>query len=102
MKKLSIKDFVCESLKYMKRYPMRAWNGHFKSEKAEGDSLFTIVRGKEPMAAGKRGNVIGFVRETQSSSLIESIALIVVDGKNIKENSWYTLDCSGKVLEVSV
>lgn len=100
IKKLTLEQFVAESLIYLSNHPKRkSGNGRVRIEEGIASSPgFAIVRGKNPIAKGEKGDILAYAREYNNSSEIEEIGMLVVDGENIKENCWYSIE--GK--EVSV
>lgn len=98
IKKLNTIDFVIESVGYMFIHPLRKWNMHVHHEKAEATSNFVIVRGKNPIAKGKFGTVIGLVCEYPNSDEIKKINIFTVDGKTYLPNIWYDID--GKTTDI--
>jgi hypothetical protein len=98
VKKLTLEEFVYESLAYMQRYPLRKWNYHVSEQEASNKDGFAIARGKHPKAAGTIGVVLGLVREEEKSSEIAEITAVIVDGVKIKDNTWYTL-LDGRLVE---
>lgn len=95
---LSIEEFVAHSLKYIYDHPKRKNNRRVKTDTGEATEQFVIVRGKRPVAKGKRGMVLGFAKETQDGQNIAEIGLYVVDGKEILPDTWY--DICGKEAEL--
>lgn len=97
IKELSLAELVNESLKYMQAHPLREWNDRVKSETAIAECKFAIARGKNPVAMGKVGTVIGLAKEYAGCSKIMAIAFFEVDGEKIKSDVWY--DVFGKAIE---
>lgn len=92
IKKLTLEDFVLHALAYMVDHPKREWNGYvIKDKGAANHHRFAIVRGKDPIAKGGKGDILAFAKESESGEIVE-IAMGVVDGKKIKPNTWYGLD----------
>ena len=60
----------------------------------EARNGFVVVRGKNPAAKGKTGDVLGFVKEDAGSRDVSEIGLFVVDGKEILPDTWYLTDGS--------
>lgn len=52
---------------------------------------FVIVRGKNPIAQGKKGDVFGFVKEHTKDKSVAELGLYVVDGEEIEEDTWYDI-----------
>lgn len=97
VKKLNMLDFVLESIMYMVRHPRREWNGYVESERAEAEEGFAIARGKNPIAKGKLGTVLGIARELRNSPEIATSVVFTVDGKNYFPDTWY--NAKGEIVD---
>ncbi len=97
LKKLTIEEFVAVSIRYIVQHPTRKWNSRVKKDEGIAESIFAIVRGKNPIASGKLGTVLGYVKEFKKGNLIESISVFVVDGINFFPGVWY--DVEGKKVD---
>ncbi|WP_314723439.1 DUF7666 domain-containing protein [Enterocloster bolteae] len=97
VKQLNLAEFIAHSLRYMYEHPMRENNGRVCAEEGEAQRGFTVVRGKNPVAKGKMGDVLGFAKETADSRKVMEIGLFVVDGKEILPDTWYQAD--GSIVE---
>ncbi len=97
IKELTVREFVIESIKYMQAHPFREWSNKVSEERAEADSHFAIARGKNPVAKGKVGTILGFVKECENSSNILAAALLEIDGFQFKADTWY--DIYGNIVE---
>ena len=91
LKKLTVEDFVLEGLKYMFVHPFRKWNNNVKKDEVKTNKAFAFVRGKNPLACGEIGSVIGMIKENPSNSDVISINLLKVDGVKIMPNIWYNI-----------
>lgn len=92
IKKLTKEEFVLHALAYMVDHPKRKWNHHVKEDKGTVTQHgFVIVRGKDPIARGGKGDILGFIQQTNMGEITE-ISMAVVDGVKIKPNIWYGLD----------
>jgi hypothetical protein len=91
VKKMTLEEFVVESLNYIKRYPLRKSNNHIKNQEASSTDGFVIVRGNHPIASGGIGAVLGLAREEEKSIKVIEVAAVVVDGIHVKANTRYTL-----------
>lgn len=93
IKKLSISDFVLESIIYMTVHPYMIWNRYVKKDTAIGNTeAFLIVRGKNPIAKGNKGQVIGLVKECIECHEIEEISFFTIDGNEYIPNQWYSVE----------
>lgn len=91
VKQLSLEEFVAHALKYISDHPLRKNNNHVHMDYGIALDDFVIVRGKNPKAKGKKGAVLGFVKEEISSKEIAEVGLYIVDGKEIEENTLYDI-----------
>lgn len=100
VKQLQLDAFIAHSLNYISEHPLRENNKRVSVDKDEARGGFAIVRGKNPMAMGQIGDILGFAKEELGSTEISEIGLHVVDGKSILPNVWY--DVSGSACERQV
>lgn len=92
IKKLTLEEFVLHALAYMVDHPKREWNGNvIKDNGAAGCHGFAIVRGMDPIAKGKKGQILAFAKEDDSGCIME-VSMVAVDGQQIKPGTWYGLD----------
>lgn len=89
VKHLSLEQFIAESMLYISKYPMMENNRYVKTDKGKASGGFTIVRGKNPMAQGSTGDILGLVKEELDRQDISEIGLHIVDGKNFMPDIWY-------------
>lgn len=105
LKKLSIEEFVSESITYIIEHPLLENNSQIRSEegKASTYSKFVIVRGKNPIAKGEIGTVLGFAKESATGKDIIEAGIYKVDGKKILPDKWYSIDgkLAEKVVDIS-
>lgn len=94
VKQLNLAEFIAHSLRYMYEHPMRNDNGRVYADKGEARNGFAVVRGKNPTAKGKMGDILGFAKEAADSREVLEIGLFVVDGKEILPDTWYKVDGS--------
>lgn len=79
---------------YIQRYPNRDMEGsHVQRDKGmcRWEGNFLIVRGKSPMAAGKKGTYLFLVQEYKNSSEIKGIYPLYIDGDEYLPETWYGL-----------
>ena len=89
LKKLGREEFFLHALAYMVDHPDRTWNRNIQKGNGRAKDGFAIVRGVDPVASGKKGDVLAFAREAPDSKKIIQIAVVRVDGKKIKAGVWY-------------
>ena len=57
------------------------------------------MRGSDPVARGKLGDILAFAKECKDSPEIEQVALARVDGKDILPDVWYGIDLTERQVE---
>ena len=92
LKQLSRKDFFMFALAYMCDHPLEKWNKRVNKEHGIAENGFAVVRGIDPRAKGKRGDILALAKESPDGSKILQIGLATVDGKSILANTWYGVD----------
>jgi hypothetical protein len=91
-KKLERTEFFLHALAYMVDHPAREWSSHVEKDRAEARNGYAVVRGPDPIARGKKGDVLALAKEDPDSGKIVQIALSQVDGKKLKPGKWYGID----------
>ncbi len=81
VKKLPMEELLLHALAYMVRHPGRKCHTLVQQETGEVRNGFAVVRGKNPRAAGKTGDILALAREFPDSKKIQEAALFVIDGK---------------------
>lgn len=92
VKQLELKEFVMHSLNYIFRHPYRKDNRRVKKGIGEAAGGFVIVRGKNPTAKGKVGDILAFAKEELDRRDICELGIYEVDGKEILPDIWYDID----------
>ena len=92
LRKLTRRDFFLHSLAFMADHPRREWSRHVSGDRAEASHGYAVVRGTDPAARGKRGDILAFAKEDPVSGRIVQIGLAQVDGSRILEGTWYGTD----------
>ena len=92
LSRLSKKNFLMFALAYMHDHPLLQWNDHVQAEYGEASDGFVVVRGKNPKAKGKCGDILALAKESADGTAIIQIGITVVDGANVKANTWYDID----------
>lgn len=92
LKRLDLKNFMLCALAYMHDHPLLPWNGLVKRDVGIASNGFAIVRGTDPKAMGKDGDVLALAMESADGDKVEQIALTVVDGIKIHADTWYNID----------
>lgn len=94
IRRLSLEQMLFEAAVYMVGHPKREWNYRVRLETGTAWNGFGIVRGKNPRAAGGKGEFLLILKEEQDSPEIEEIALLKIDGKRYHSDEFY--DVYGK------
>lgn len=92
LRKLTKRDFFLHSLAFMADHPRREWSSHVSRDRAEAFGGYAVVRGIDPAACGKCGDILAFAKEDPVSGHIVQIGLAQVDGSRILEGTWYWTD----------
>ena len=92
IKKLTREEFFLLGLAYMVDHPQREWNRKVKKDRSEAVDGYAVVRGVDPIACGKMGDVLAFAKEDTVNSGIIQIAVTRVDGETIMPETWYGID----------
>lgn len=94
VRRLSLEQMLFEAAVYMVEHPKRRWNSGICRETGTACNGYGVVRGKNPRAAGEKGDFLLILKEEQNSPEIEEIALINIDGKRWHPHKFY--DAYGK------
>lgn len=92
IKKLKKKEFFLHALAYMVDHPGREWSTQVQRDLATAANGYAVVRGVDPLASGKRGDLLAFAKENPETRTIVQIALTRVDGKKLRPNAWYDVN----------
>lgn len=92
LKKLTRRDFFLHGLAFMADHPLREWNRHVEKDSAEAVCGYAVVRGMDPVAKGKVGDILALAKEDADTSTVKQLALIVVDGREFMPDRWYDVD----------
>lgn len=97
VKRLSMDELLLHALAYMARHPERRCHSCVRRETGKASDGFAVVRGKNPRAMGKMGDILALAREFPDSRKIQEVALFVIDGKTYFPDISY--DASGNTTE---
>lgn len=92
LKKLTKEDFFLHGLAFMADHPLREWSCRVVKDKAEAAAGYAVVRGIDPVARGKKGDILAFAKENPVNGHIIQIALAQVDGIKVLSDIWYGAD----------
>lgn len=91
IKRLSLGEFVAHSMNYILLHPLRKNDYRISSERGTAQRGFVIVRGKDPIAKGKKGDFLGFIRENPDDRSVAELGILEVDGRIIRTCTWYDM-----------
>lgn len=93
LRRLSLKDFVVHALAYMHDHPLLEVNRQYvESDFGVAKNGFVIVRGVDPRAKGKVGDIVAMAKENPANGRIEQIAYAEVDGSSTLPGIWYDVE----------
>ena len=92
LKKLKKEDLFLHGLVFMVDHPLRKWSSRVTKDKADAIGGYAVVRGSDPVARGRKGDILAFAKENPVNGHIVQIALAQIDGVNILPDTWYGAD----------
>ena len=92
VRRLTLTQFLLEAILYMVQHPKRSWNSHVHHEQGIARNGFIIVRGKEPVAQGDKGDVVAILKENDDGEILE-VGLFEAEESGV----WY--DVYGNCIE---
>ena len=98
IKRLTKEELFLHGLAYMVDHPRRVWSSHVAANRAMANCGYAVVRGKDPVATGRLGDILAFAKEAPDSESIVQVAVGQIDGasavKEFWENvKWGDIDC---------
>lgn len=98
VKRLTKMDFFLHCLAFMADHPFRKWSCHVSKDRAEACRGYAVVRGNDPAACGRCGDILAFAKEDPVDGHIIQVSLAQVDGSGIMENTWYGTDLAERMV----
>ena len=92
LKKLTRRDFFLHGLAFMADHPLREWSSHVQKDHAKATGGYAVVRGADPLAKGKNGDILALAREDAVTGKILQVAITCVDGIKVLPDRWYDTD----------
>ncbi len=92
IKHLTRHELFLHGLAYMVDHPQRQWSCHVKKDRARANNGYAVVRGLDPIAYGKTGDILALAKENPVSGTIEQIAVAAVDGIKLYPGIWYDVN----------
>lgn len=100
VKRLEMGEFIAHSLQYIYEHPLRENNRYVHRDEGTAYEGFIVVRGKNPIAKGKLGDILGLVKEERESRAVMEAGIYIIDGTEMMPDIWYNTD--GSVCERQV
>ncbi|MEA4848290.1 MAG: hypothetical protein VB106_13760 [Clostridiaceae bacterium] len=92
IKRLTKEELFLHELAYMVDHPLRKWSCHVTKDSATACGGYAIVRGIDPVASGKLGDILAFAKEEPDGGKISQVSLTRVDGEKVLPDVWYGVD----------
>lgn len=92
IKRLTREEFFLHGLAFMADRPLRALSSHVKKESGKALGGYVVVRGIDPIACGKEGDILAFAKEDHTGTKIVQLALTCVGNEGILPDVWYGVD----------
>lgn len=99
IQQVTLEELFLHALAFMVDHPKRTWSDQVSKDRATARGGFAVVRGSDPIACGKIGDILAFAKEHKDCSEIEQVALARVDGKDILPDVWYGIDLQERQVE---
>ena len=88
LQELTLYQFVCRAMVYVKQHPKRPLHGRICRDRGMADyNHFVIVYGKDPVAAGNKGDLLGYIVKRQNGVL--NLYIRLVDGEVYRPGVFY-------------
>ncbi len=102
LRQLTLGEFVAESMTYIINHPYLKSNSRILNDEGIVNlhNKFVIVRGKNPIAKGKLGTILGLIKESATGKDIVEAGIYGVEGNKIFPDKWYSVE--GKIVEKAV
>lgn len=92
IKRLTKEELFLHGLAFIVDHPQREWSQHVKKDKSESSMGYAVVRGIDPVARGKVGDILAFAKEDPANGQILQVAMTQVDGEKILPDTWYGVE----------
>ena len=98
IKRLTKEELFLHGLAYMVDHPRRVWSSHVAANRAMANCGYAVVRGKDPVATGRLGDILAFAKEAPDSEAIVQVAVGRVDGITLMPDVWYGVDLTRRTV----
>ena len=80
-------------------HPRRVWSSHVAANRAMANCGYAVVRGKDPVATGRLGDILAFAKEAPDSEAIVQVAVGQIDGVILLPDVWYGVDLTRRMVK---
>ena len=98
IKRLTKEELFLHGLAYMVDHPRRVWSSHVAANRAMANCGYAVVRGKDPVATGRLGDILAFAKEAPDSESIVQVAVGRIDGVTLLPDVWYGVDLTKRMV----
>lgn len=95
LKEISKLELVICEAKWIELHPYRNTGSYVLEDKGIASRGFAVVRGKNPIAKGKKGDILCLLQERKNSRDIEKIVVAEVDNDTILSDVYYDIHMKG-------
>ena len=97
VKEISLTQLLMLGCDYIMKYPNRKNSSQVRCDEGYAHNGYSIVRGKNPIAQGRKGDRLILLKEKKKSKDIENIMIYLIDGAKVKEQTFYSV--KGEVVD---
>lgn len=91
LKEITLQELAMAECTFLYNHPFREYSCMVQKDSGEAVTNFVIVRGKNPIAKGREGTNLFFLKEKDDSVEIIELGAYEVDGKEIREGIFYDI-----------
>lgn len=91
LKEITLQELAMAECTFLYNHPFREYSRMVQKDSGEAVTNFVIVRGKNPIAKGREGTNLFFLKEKDDSVEIIELGAYEVDGKEIREGIFYDI-----------
>ena len=92
LRKLELDQLLLHGLAYMAAHPLQPWSSRVIRDSATAFKGCAVVRGTDPCAQGKIGDILALAQENELGTQIVEICMAHVDGNKVLPGIWYGVD----------
>lgn len=99
IKRLTREELFLHGLAYIVDHPFKKKDSHVIRDRAKSLQGYAVVRGIDPVASGKLGDILALAKENPQNGKIIQVALSRVDGKKVLPDVWYGIDLTERQVD---